>query len=371
MFEVEGTKSIDAGKLNFKENGINFVARINSNNGVQGKIDKQEFEPNEANVLTATVIGNYKYVKYQTSPFYCSQNINKLTPKKFKLNRKNALYFMCGIRKFVEKYNNQQAGYKLEDIKMHILRLPQKKDKPDFAYMEKYIELLDAVSLEQLNAYLKVTMLSDYELTIEEQEALNADVEWVEFKIIDWFEKLDLRKNNKTFDKKLDVSPVPNDEFSVPLVNAKIGSNGIMFYGRATDFDVAEMTIDIISNGAIATGTVYAQPQKTGVLWDAYLLKPKFDEMNKQILLYLSTALEKSIKLKFSWDNKAVWSKVQHEKFICPEINSEPDIDFMQTYIQAIQKIVIKDVIEYAKERCKLTEGVASNKYETDIKIKG
>lgn len=71
------------------------------------------------------------------------------------------------------------------------------------------------------------------------------------------------------------MSEERTEEFNLPLVNAKHGSNGIMYYGRDADFETAEMTIDIVQNGAIATGDVYAQPQRTGVLWDAYLVKPK------------------------------------------------------------------------------------------------
>ena len=50
-----------------------------------------------------------------------------------------------------------------------------------------------------------------------------------------------------------------------------------MYYGRKSDFEYDNMTLDVVQNGAIATVDVYVQPQDTGVLWDAYLLKPLFD----------------------------------------------------------------------------------------------
>ena len=98
---------------------------------------------------------------------------------------------------------------------------------------------------------------------------------WREFIIGDLFEKLQLDVKKEDFNKTFDVSEERTEEFNLPLVNAKHGNNGIMYYGREADFETAEMTIDIVQNGAIATGDVYAQPQKTGVLWDAYLVKPK------------------------------------------------------------------------------------------------
>ena len=87
------------------------------------------------------------------------------------------------------------------------------------------------------------------------------------------FEKLNLSFNKSKFDKEKDVSRVQNSEFSLPLVNAKDGDNGIMYYGRPEDFDSETMTIDIVNDGAVSTGNVYSQPQKTGVLYNAYLIK--------------------------------------------------------------------------------------------------
>ncbi|WP_258031553.1 restriction endonuclease subunit S [Campylobacter concisus] len=101
---MNGTRSLDEGKLDFIENGINFIGRVNENNGIKGKIANQAFLPNEPNTITATVIGNYKYVKFQKEPYYCSQNINKLKPK-FLINEKIAIYIMTNIYKFVSLYD--------------------------------------------------------------------------------------------------------------------------------------------------------------------------------------------------------------------------------------------------------------------------
>ena len=54
------------------------------------------------------------------------------------------------------------------------------------------------------------------------------------------FEKLSLKFNKKIFDKESDVSRVKTKEFNLPLVNAKDGDNGVMYYGRSEDFESAE-----------------------------------------------------------------------------------------------------------------------------------
>lgn len=78
------------------------------------------------------------------------------------------------------------------------------------------------------------------------------------------------------------------------------------------------MTIDIVQNGAIATGDVHAQPQKTGVLWDAYLIKSCHEVSSKNTLMFLPTVIERAIKEHFSYDNKCVWDKASQLSVYLP-----------------------------------------------------
>lgn len=166
------------------------------------------------------------------------------------------------------------------------------------------------------------------------------------------FGKLKLKFLKSNFDKENDVSKIPTPEFNLPLVNAKNGDNGVMYYGREEDFESAEMSIDIVNDGAISTGNVYSQPQKTGVLYNAYLIKPSFTA-NKELLHFFASTMEKSIKLKFGYENKAGWEKVKKEKIQIPTTNNQPDYEIMETLISAMQKLMIKDVVLYVEEKMK------------------
>ncbi|QCE34583.1 hypothetical protein FAI40_04050 [Acetobacteraceae bacterium] len=108
LFDVTGTKSLDSNAVDFVETGINFVGRSSDNNGVQGKTEKQSFPPNDAFTITSAVVGQ-KYVNFQDEPYYCSQNINKLTPKCIltRWNKFVAYYFVVNIQKFAAKYEDQ------------------------------------------------------------------------------------------------------------------------------------------------------------------------------------------------------------------------------------------------------------------------
>ena len=161
------------------------------------------------------------------------------------------------------------------------------------------------------------------------------------------FDKLDLKFKKQKFEKDLDVSKVQTKEFSLPLVNAKDGNNGVMYYGRPEDFDSAEMTIDIVNDGAVSTGNVYAQPQKTGVLYNAYLIKPKF-KATSNILHFFTTSIFKSIKTKFGYEHKASWDRVQNEIIFLPiTADNKINFDFMESFIRELEEERIRELAAY------------------------
>ncbi len=185
---------------------------------------------------------------------------------------------------------------------------------------------------------------------------LNA-IKWGEFRLGDLFEKLDLKFKKKTFNKQKDISKVQTSEFDLPLVNAKNGDNGIMYYGRSSDFESAEMTIDIVNDGAVSTANVYPQPLKTGVLYNAYLIKPKFTP-TRETLLFFTPCIYKAIKLKFSYENKASWNKVKNELIslpLKPTANAQTlddiDFDFMEKFIAELEQCRLAEL-----EQCRLAE---------------
>ena len=155
-----------------------------------------------------------------------------------------------------------------------------------------------------------------------------------------------MKFKKSTFDKATDISKTRTSEFNIPLINAKFGDNGIMYYGRKNDFETASMTIDIVNDGAISTASVYPQPQETGVLYNAYLIKPLFD-VNNQILYFLSTTIQKSIKEKFGYENKAGWEKVKKEFIQLPTKDGKIDFDFMDAYISELEEERISELTAY------------------------
>lgn len=353
LFEITGTKSLDSNAIEFIGDGINFVGRTFENNGVQGKIEKQKFEPNKPDTITATVIGNYKYVKLQKEPYYCSQNINKLTPKEI-INiwdEKIAYFFVTNIQKFVSLYDGQQGGYKLEDIKTHEIDLPTKNDNSiDFEFMTGFISELEARQISELEAYLVTTGLSDYVLTSEEEKFLEIfrenEVKWKKFKIGDLFEV-------NSYKKRFDANKVNILEEGHPYVVRTALNNGIRGYLKEDEEFLNEG--NTISFGQ-DTATMFYQEKPYFTGDKIKIIKSKYKEFNKLNSHFFVSTMSKSFST-FAWGSSSFSINIiENQEIYLPIKNNKIDFEFMEILISAIQKIIIKDVVLYSSKKIEATK---------------
>lgn len=317
-------------QANYEDGDVPFVASGNFNNGVLKYLQPKEGEELDAgNCLTVSPLDGSCF--YQESNFLGRGGAGSsiILLYNSKLNFHSGCFIATVIRTVCSKYAYSDMANK-DTIGSEKIKLPvDELGSPDFLYMESYMKNLEnkiTSSLTELQSANKCNMSQIVDTS-----------NWKHFKIEDLFEKLELKTLKKNFNKTYDVSEIKNEEFSLPLVNAKHFNNGIMYYGRENDFEAAEMTIDIVKNGAIATGDVYAQPQKTGVLWDAYLIKPKDEIKSELVLFFLATALEKVLKHRFSYDDKCIWQKVKKLSIPLPiTSHNSPDYEYMETFMLKI-----------------------------------
>lgn len=331
-------------------------------NGILGKtnVDSKIFD---GNTLTVDMFGNAFYRNFRYK-MVTHARVFSLKPK-FEISPKQGLFLANALHflKYKFGYENMCSWAKIKD---EYIFLPTLDGEINFSFIEKFIEELEAQRVEELEAYLKATGLKDYELTKEEQEVItnfnlftnsrttnNIEIETL-------FEKLELKFLKNRFDKASDVSKIKTAEFDLPLVNAKDGDNGIMYYGRKKDFESATMTIDVVGDGAVSTGNVYAQPQETGVLYNAYLIKPKVEQVTRELLLFFATTIQKSIKGKYGYENKAGWNKVRLESISVPYSDHEINYKFIDDFMMGIQKLVIKDVVLWADKKIEATKSVVN-----------
>lgn len=287
LFEFESIKQAKSQRAVPDDiNGVPYVVQSKYNNMVARYVNRQWLIDNNEPPVKGNAIAlgvTLNCVSYQEKEFGASQII---TARNDNLN--------CYIGSFVATiltYATERFTYKekpgLQKYKDTIIKLPATSDgQPDWDYMESYMKAVMEESEKSLENLKKA----------DDTKHLIDVSGWGEFKVGDLFDKLTLKCLKKDFNKAIDCSEEQTDEFSLPLTNAKHFNNGIQFYGRPNDWESAEMTIDIVSNGAIATGDVYAQPQRTGVLWDSYLVKCKYDITSELVLQYMSCVIQRCVK---------------------------------------------------------------------------
>jgi hypothetical protein len=284
-------------------------------------------------------------VKYQTEPYYCSQNINKLTPKTIfeNWNKKIAYYLIVSLQKFVSLYNNQQGGYKLEDIKNHKIQLPSKNGKIDFDFIYSFIEELETKQIKNVEQYLVKTGLINYNLTIEEEKVLNdfENQKFEEFKVIDIFDV----KNTKNILSR----DIIENSGKIPYLCASTENNAISTY---ISYD--EKYLDK-GNCVFIGGKTFVVTYQENDFYSndshnlaLYLKNSKVNRLNQ---LYLATCINKSLGYKYSWGDSISNRKIQTDKVSLPIVKKQPNYEIMEIFISAIQKLVIKDVVTYIDKK--------------------
>lgn len=330
LFRIEPAKGKNQQEL-IEGDDVPYIAASKENNGFNRMVSVEGHEDwvSKGNCLQFVHIGDAAagHVNYIPSDFIGMSGKSSCAYND-RLNEYNGLF----IASIIVHTNNGKYSFKDSwtgsKVSNTIIKLPATSDgQPDWDYMESYMKAVMEESEKSLENLRKA----------DDTKHLIDVSGWGEFKVGDLFDKLTLKCLKKDFNKAIDCSEEQTDEFSLPLTNAKHFNNGIQFYGRPNDWESAEMTIDIVSNGAIATGDVYAQPQRTGVLWDSYLLKCKYGITSELVLQYMACIIQRCIKQYFGWDDKCTWDKVKEQMIHLPITSTgEPDWQYMEDYMKNI-----------------------------------
>lgn len=358
LFDCNTTKTFYPNKSELPPGNTPYITRSTYDNGISGYYDdiNNEFTI-EGNCLTIGAEGGIAF--WQPKPFIAGVKV--YTIRHPQLNELTALFVASLLNANSANYNYTNARV-LAKIKAESIKLPLKPSANlsnynstdiDWAYMETVMSRVTARAKDRLANLPKPT---DKQKTPVDTSA------WGEFVVGELFDKCDLKRVKPDFNKHADLSSTPSDEFNLPLINAKVGNNGIMYYGRSSDWESETMTLDIVNDGAASTGMVYAQPQATGTLYNAYQIKLKPDvheNVTVSQLLFLATTTQASIQNKFSYENKAIWAKVQKESIKLPlkpsadpENYTQDDIDwdYMENFMQAIEEKAHARVVSLKKQ---------------------
>ena len=365
LFEVESyTKRFDANKVVIKEKGqYPYIVRTSANNGQKGFIDANEEYLNDGNTIafgqdTATMF-------YQEKPYFTGDKIKVLKPKIAKFNKNNAQFFLVAMRKPFELFSWGTSSYNVEIIKSQKIVLPTKDGDIDFDFMESFVAELEAQRVAELSAYLKVSGYDNYELSAEELDALRRfssleDRNWGTYKVGTLFERVETKKLPY---KAKELPKQPSEDYVLPCLTSSFQNQGLNYYAPKAGATVLSDVISIPSNSDVYRA--YYQSKEFTVLSDSYAIRWKSDKIkiSPNHYLFMVMCINKVTDLPiYSYKNKlGGWNVVKGKYIRLPEKDGKIDFAFMETFISAIKKLAIKDVVLYSDKKIAATKAVVSN----------
>lgn len=336
LFERVKTKKVPFKALDLPQesNSVQSIPLVAAGIDSQGR--NRYIEPKYVtiiqNCLTVSANGaNSGAVFYQNSEFSILQDAYALQLvdmyKKYRVQ--NIYLFLTSVLTNVlvnNNWTNKATWRKVQDKEIY---LPITSDgKPNWEYMDNYIAELAARSHKDVSSFNQVKPKS-YKINIDN---------WKKFKVGDLFERVSLSFHGNGIRKDY-ISEVQDDTHQLPLLGAKKGNNGIVYYGDSTVFDSIDKCIGIVQNGAASAGLVYPECDSFGVYTDAYAIKLKNgSELTNESILFVSAVLQKLLFSKYSYYNKCTWSKVQFDTLQLPvNDDGQPDFNYMAKYIEMMQ----------------------------------
>lgn len=342
------------------EGSLPYVVRATQNNGVRGYIVEDEKYANGRNTLSFAQ--DTFTVFYHKQPYFTGNKVKILTPL---FNRKsdNIMRFMTACFQQSLRIFTWGTGSTVDTIAETKISLPTKDGQIDFDFMESFIAELEARHIAELEAYLTVTGLKDYELTTDEQKAIEVfkTLVWGKHELNSLFEKIDTKKLPY---KAKDLSKEPTGEYTLPCLTSSFNNQGLNYFAPTIGATILKNVISIPSNSDVYRA--YYQSRDFTVLSDAYTIrwKDKNADITGKQYLFMVQCINKVTDLPiYSYKNKlGGWNVVKNKYIMLPEINGAIDFDFMEVFISAIQKLVIKDVVLYANRKISETKKLVGDK---------
>ena len=334
------------------EEGVTpLVSNMSVNNGVMGFSNLAPLNTGNTITCSDTTLGA-ETMYYQERDYIGYQHIQAFVPKFQPFNKAIASFIISSSR--VATSNSQyDYGHKFNRPAMRAtnILLPVKNNNIDFNFMESFIaELesqriaeLESQRIAELESYLKATGLSNYELSTEERYAVEQfdSVTWSSFNVERLFNKATRGKRLKGLDRI---------KGTLPFVTAGETNEGISAYisNNVTVFEKNTVTIDMF-------GSAKYRNYKYGA--DDHVAIVHTENIPMEAAIFITSAIHKAAHTgEFDYGRNFYPKDADALDIMLPVKDDLPDYQYMGLLISAVQKLVIKDVVEYADKKIEATK---------------
>lgn len=360
IFEVKNTHNILSSWITENSGSVPYLTATQNNNSVSTFISYDKEMIDEGNSIF--IGGKTLVISYQEKDYFSNDSHNLALYFKDKIHRTKPiqLYMVSALYKSLKPLYSWGNSISKQKIQNDFVSFPTLNNKIAFSYMESYIKALEAERIETLEAYLLVSGFKDYQLTQEEEDALEAfdTQEWQEFRMGDLFDRV---KTKKLPHKAKELPKEPQGEYSLPALTSSFMNQGLNYYVPKEGATVLQNVISIPSNSDVYRA--YFQSQEFTVLSDAYAIDwiGSDKQLRPNDYLFMVPSINKVTDLPiYSYKNKLGGWNVVKDKLIKLPVNEQGEInfDYMATLVQAIKKLAIKDVVLYADKQIEATKEV-------------
>ena len=315
------------------------------------------------NSITIDIFGNTFYRDYA---FGAGDDTGVYWNDSIEYTKGVMLFFAVAMQKaLVGKFSYGKKLRSSQSLNFKMM-LPVKNGKIDFDFMESFVAELEAQRVAELSAYLKASGYDNYELSAEERNALRdfsnfGDDNWGTYKIGNLFERVETKKLPY---KAKELPKQPTDDYILPCLTSSFQNQGLNYYVPKAGATVLSNVISIPSNSDVYRA--YYQTRDFTVLSDAYAIRWKLKDIaiSPNHYLFMVMCINKVTDLPiYSYKNKlGGWNVVKGKYIRLPEKDGKIDFAFMETFISAIKKLAIKDVVLYSDQKIAATQTVVSPK---------
>ena len=288
------------------------------------------------NAITIDIFGNTFYRNYA---FGAGDDTGVYWNDATAYSSNAMLFFAVAMQKSMMgrfSYGKKLRSSQSEDFTMH---LPETADgKIDFDFMESFIAELEAERVAELEAYLTVSGLDNYELSSDEENALK------NYQSLKW----DTYNLEKLFGKSTRGKRLKGDDRiagTLPFVTAGEASEGISAYisNEVEVFEKNTTTIDMF-------GSAKYRNYKYGA--DDHVAVVHTEAVPMKAAIFVTSACHKAAHTgKFDYGHNFYAKDADALDIQLPTKDGKPDYDTMTALISAVQKLVIKDVVLYADRK--------------------
>jgi hypothetical protein len=328
-------------KSNLDRNGnIPVYSSESENNGIVGYSNNKPFFIVNKDFPIYIVFGDHtRSFNIATKDFCVMDNVKVLSPKKI-ISVKSISFIISAWKRTIP---NKGYSRHWSFAKNVFFQLPTKNGEIDFDFMENFISQIELERIEKVQNYLDVTGLKNYNLTADEVQVLeefqNGKVEWSEFKIGDLF-------SINSYKKRFDANKITISETGNPYVVRTALNNGVRGYINEDEKFLNDG--NTISFGQ-DTATMFYQEKPYFTGDKIKIVKSKGDFLNKTNAHFFISTMTKAFS-SFSWGGSSFSVKIiENQKIKLLTLNNnQPDYEKMEILISAIQKNVIKDVVDFS-----------------------